>query len=182
MECIFKEKESLDLKILWLSCCHSPDLWSGAAKLIYSSSYNIELNRIRKGLCLISGDAKSLSANTALQRSWQKGSRNTSTLNTIVYSWRYLGILIFRIMVFCVLGIRVFSKYPECFDNPKYGPMVINLWKDCTIQFRAITQMGFPVTPWLFMVLKLEGFIWLSPTLSTTVVPTALLAVLRSRW
>lgn len=155
MECIFKEKESLDLKILWLSCCHSPDLWSGAAKLIYSSSYNIELNRIRKGLCLISGDAKSLSANT--ERSWQKGRRNTSTLNTIVYSWRYLGILIFRIMVFCVLGICVFSKYPECFDNPKYGPMVINLWKDCTIQFRAITH-GFPSHTSIIYGVKIGGF------------------------
>lgn len=181
-ECIFKGKESLDLKILWLSCCHSPDLWSGAAKLICSSPYNVELNRIRRSLCLISGDAKSLSANAALQSSWQKGRRNTNTLNITVYSLIYLGILIFPIMVFCGIGIWAYSRYPEYFDNPKYGLMVFNLWKDSAIQFRAITQMSFPVTLWLLVVLKLEGFIWLSLPLSTTTAPIALLAVLRSRW
>lgn len=150
MECIFKEKEFLDLKILQLSYCCSSDLWSGAAKLIYSSPCNIELNRIRKGLCFITGDAKSLSANTALQSSCQKGRRNWSNLKIIVDIWRYLEILIFPRMVLWDVGISAYSRCLKHFDTPKYGPMDFHMWKDCAIHFRTIMQMGFLVTVLVF--------------------------------
>lgn len=164
MELIFKEQESFDLKILWLSCWHSLDLWSGAAKLIYSSPYNIELNRIRKGLYLISGDVKSLSANSALQSSWQKGRKNTNTLNIILYSWRYLSILIFQIIVFYGIAICAYLRYPEYFGNPKYRPMLFNLWKECACSSELSHRW---ISWWFFDYLwcKIRGFNMSAPHL-----------------